>query len=99
MQVTLTLKTPIKMMTLSFNKSLMRGEINLNLCFDTALAVGYKSSSQCIRRMTEGWVTSNMFCPRCGNLKIEQFDNNRPVADFFCPTCLQSYRILENQQY
>lgn len=43
--------------------------------------------------MTEGWVKSNMFCPQCGNLKIEQFTNNRPVADFFCPKCNNQYEL------
>lgn len=43
--------------------------------------------------MTEGWIKSNMFCPRCGNLKIEQFTNNKPVADFFCPNCNNQYEL------
>lgn len=43
--------------------------------------------------MTEGWVKKNMFCPRCGNLKIEQFTNNKPVADFFCPNCSNQYEL------
>ncbi len=43
--------------------------------------------------MTEGWVKSNMFCPRCGNQKIEQFTNNKPVADFYCPNCNNQYEL------
>lgn len=43
--------------------------------------------------MTEGWVKGNMFCPRCGNLKIEQFTNNMPVADFYCPNCNNQYEL------
>lgn len=34
-----------------------------------------------------------MFCPRCGNLKIEQFTNNKPVADFFCSKCNNQYEL------
>jgi type II restriction enzyme len=34
-----------------------------------------------------------MFCPRCGNIKIEKFTNNRPVADFFCPKCESQYEL------
>ncbi|WP_455595493.1 DpnI domain-containing protein [Cloacibacillus porcorum] len=59
----------------------------MDLNFDLTLAEGYKSGAQRIRRITEGWVGTNMFCPRCGNSKIKQFTNNRPVADFFCPQC------------
>jgi len=43
--------------------------------------------------MTEGWVQSNMFCPRCGNPKIKQFANNKPVADFYCPNCKNQYEL------
>ncbi len=43
--------------------------------------------------MTEGWVKGNMFCPRCENLKIEQFTNNKPVADFYCPNCNNQYEL------
>lgn len=34
-----------------------------------------------------------MFCPRCGNLHIKHFENNRPVADFFCPSCNNEYEL------
>ena len=29
---------------------------------------------------------------RCG-LQIEQFENNRPVADFFCPQCNNEFEL------
>lgn len=34
-----------------------------------------------------------MFCPRCGNSYINNFENNRPVADFFCPICKNEYEL------
>lgn len=34
-----------------------------------------------------------MFCPRCGNPHLEHFENNRPVADFFCPDCRNEYEL------
>ena len=34
-----------------------------------------------------------MFCPRCGNLHVKNFENNRPVADFFCPSCNNEYEL------
>jgi type II restriction enzyme len=35
----------------------------------------------------------NMYCPRCGFARIEQFENNRPVADFFCSNCDNEYEL------
>lgn len=34
-----------------------------------------------------------MFCPRCGNEKIQSFENNRPVADFYCDNCKNQYEL------
>lgn len=40
-----------------------------------------------------GGYNSNMFCPYCGNKYISHFENNRPVADFFCPSCMEEYEL------
>ncbi len=53
----------------------------------------YHSNSQIARIVTERWVKENMYCPHCGNIHINQFENNRPVADFFCPHCNQQYEL------
>lgn len=53
----------------------------------------YKSNAQKIRVITEAWVNGNMFCPYCGNQYISHFENNRPVADFFCPSCKEEYEL------
>ena len=66
---------------------------SVNLSFDMSLAYGYKSSSQISRRLTEGWVSENMYCPRCGYDRLAQFDNNRPVADFYCPMCNEQFEL------
>ena len=34
-----------------------------------------------------------MFCPYCGNKYVSHFENNRPVADFFCPSCKEEYEL------
>lgn len=65
----------------------------MNLELDMSLAEGYKSGAQCSRVITEEWVGKNMFCPRCGNLHISHFSNNRPVADFYCPICTGQYEL------
>ncbi|MEA4813922.1 MAG: DpnI domain-containing protein [Oscillospiraceae bacterium] len=65
----------------------------MELDFDKSLADGYKSGTQRARRLTEGWVEENMFCPRCGAIKIARYENNRPVADFVCPVCRNQYEL------
>lgn len=53
----------------------------------------YHSGAQIARLLTESWVSENMYCPRCGNSAIQKFENNRPVADFFCPLCKNQYEL------
>ena len=65
----------------------------MNLIFNTELAAGYHSKSQIARVLTEDWISRNMFCPQCGYSRIQHFENNRPVADFFCPNCLAQYEL------
>lgn len=65
----------------------------MNLEFNISLAESYKSHSQISRVLTEAWIEENMFCPNCGNLFVKHFENNKPVADFFCPQCLNQYEL------
>lgn len=65
----------------------------MELYFDISGIEKYHSNSQVARVLTENWVKKNMYCPRCGNTHLEQFDNNRPVADFFCPFCNNEYEL------
>lgn len=65
----------------------------MNLKFDNSIVAKYHSNSQIARLLTENWVKRNMYCPRCGGLHIEQFENNRPVADFFCPQCNNEFEL------
>jgi type II restriction enzyme len=53
----------------------------------------YLSGSQSARAWTERWVHDQVFCPSCGNSKINRFENNRPVADFFCASCNEEYEL------
>lgn len=34
-----------------------------------------------------------VYCPNCGNPKINAFPNNSPVADFFCAACRVEYEL------
>lgn len=51
------------------------------------------SQPQQIRVLTEHWVDNQIYCPNCGHLDIEKYDNNKPVADFFCRNCNEDYEL------
>ena len=65
----------------------------MNLQMDGKNAEQYTSNAQKVRVITETWVNNNMFCPYCGNQYVSHFENNRPVADFFCPSCREEYEL------
>lgn len=65
----------------------------MNLNFNTKLANGYSSNSQIARILTENWVKQNSYCPCCGNLPLNEFENNRPVADFYCISCSEEFEL------
>lgn len=65
----------------------------MNLTFDNSIVENYHSGAQTARILIENWVNQNMYCPRCGNLHIKHFENNRPVADFYCPSCHNQYEL------
>ncbi len=62
------------------------------LYFDSCLSKGYKNTSQKIRVLSEAWVSENGYCPNCG-AELEKFENNRPVADFFCRNCQEEFEL------
>ncbi len=64
--------------------------MELKLPVETAKS--YTSSRQQIRVMTEHWVNHIIFCPGCGN-NLTHFDNNQPVADFYCLNCAEEYEL------
>ncbi len=64
--------------------------MDLTLPFD--VAVNYSSPTQRIRVMTESWVNHSVYCPNCGS-PLRRFDNNAPVADFYCEKCWEEYEL------
>jgi type II restriction enzyme len=64
----------------------------MNLKFDT-LNRTFSSGSQIARVLTEDWVKRNVYCPSCGNDDLNQFENNKPVADFLCDNCKAEYEL------
>lgn len=65
----------------------------MNLQFNKNLAIAYKSNSQIARKLTERWVLENSYCPNCGALYLNEFENNRPVADFYCASCNEEFEL------
>ncbi len=69
--------------------------MNLNLNYNNI--IHYKSASQCIRVLTEDWVTRNLFCPICGTPALTQYKANLPVADFFCEKCKSDFELKSKE--
>ncbi len=65
----------------------------MNLEFNTKLANGYSSNSQIARILTEDWVKQNSYCPSCGCHPLNEFANNKPVADFYCSICREEFEL------
>ncbi len=65
----------------------------MDMRLNMQLAQHYKSNSQKIRVVTESWVKDNIYCPYCGNSTLNNFENNRPVADFYCKKCSSEYEL------
>lgn len=63
------------------------------LNFNKDLAANYKSNSQIARVLTESWLKNNSYCPNCGKENLESYENNRPVADFFCGVCNEDFEL------
>ena len=65
----------------------------MQLNFDKSIAKNYSSGSQVARVLTEHWVKINSYCPSCGELHLNEFENNKPVADFYCTTCSEQFEL------
>jgi len=65
----------------------------MDLSFQAALADPYKSAPQKIKNLSEHWFSQQVYCPNCGQLYINRYGNNRPVADFYCSHCLEEYEL------
>ena len=65
----------------------------MNLNFDIQKANNSTSNSQIARVLTENWVKSNSYCPNCGEVRLTEFKNNKPVADFYCKSCSEQFEL------
>lgn len=69
----------------------------MKLKFDPIIGKRYKNPAQQARVLTEAWVDKEVFCPNCGRLNIDKYENNRPVADFYCLNCKEEYELKSRQ--
>jgi type II restriction enzyme len=56
------------------------------------IAKNYSNQSQIIRVLTEDWVKNAIYCPNCGHT-LYNYENNKPVADFYCKKCFEDYEL------
>lgn len=70
----------------------------MNLTFDTYKATNYTSNSQIARVLTEDWVKTNSYCPNCGENHLNKFENNKPVADFYCNSCSEQFELKSKNE-
>ena len=69
----------------------------MNLHFESEIAKQYNSKSQKIRVLTEDWVKRNQYCPICGNDILNNYDANKPVADFYCSDCQSDFELKSKE--
>src|SRR3990167_6674995 len=69
----------------------------MNLSFEKKLADDYESLSQKVRVLSEHWVDNQVYCPNCGYLNVEKYENNKPAADFYCKNCREDYELKSKQ--
>lgn len=65
----------------------------MNLTIDTTVAKGFTGKTQIARVLTESWVKNNSYCPSCGWNNLQEFPNNKPVADFYCNNCNEEFEL------
>ncbi|MBL0230140.1 MAG: hypothetical protein IPP76_04825 [Moraxellaceae bacterium] len=65
----------------------------MDLNFKSDISDKYTSKSQIARILTEKWMQENAYCLSCGNSHLSAFENNRPVADYFCSHCNEEFEL------
>ena len=65
----------------------------MDLNFDQTLVKDYRSPSQIIRVLSENWVAKQGYCPNRNSQPLAEFDNNKPVADFYCTNCTEQFEL------
>ena len=57
------------------------------------LAAAYKSPTQRARVVTQGWATSNLFCPNCPAPELAALPENTQAIDYMCSRCGSPFQL------
>lgn len=63
-----------------------------NLLMNTSVADSYNSPAQRVRVITENWMSTNGYCPKCLSFLIQAKANSK-VCDFICTPCQRSFEL------
>jgi type II restriction enzyme len=66
--------------------------MEMDLRLPVEAARDYSSNAQRVRVCSEAWVHRWGYCPNCGS-QLFRFEQNRPVADFWCRECREEYEL------
>ncbi len=67
----------------------------MNITMPMSLAASYKSPPQKARVVTEGWASTNLFCPACSANRISPSPSNTRAVDFSCDSCGATFQLKE----
>ncbi len=71
----------------------------LRLQMDAKFAAGYISNSQIVRKVTEAWASSELYCSSCHSKRIEPTPNNSQSIDFRCEKCSAVYQLKAGKNW
>ena len=60
---------------------------------DPNVALGLKSRSQIVRRISETWAGANLYCMACKCENVQQTPCNTEAVDFICKRCFAPYQL------
>lgn len=60
---------------------------------DTSLALGYRSRTQQVRRISEAWMGRNGYCLACDSDQLSPTIANTRTCDFVCNACSHPYEL------
>jgi type II restriction enzyme len=65
----------------------------MNLAMPAKLALGYNSTSQQARVVTQAWARENLYCGNCASPRLDATREGAEANDLSCPTCAVRYEL------
>lgn len=66
---------------------------------DPICAVGFKSSCQVVRKVTETWAEANLYCVACESDRVVPLPPNTQAIDFSCVKCRAPYQLKATRRW